>query len=725
MNSAESASLERRIGGAPVEPAQASGTAGGSKKSQASSLRVLIVEDSENDALLLELELQRAGYEPTCERVETREGMAEALVRERWDLIIADYVLPRFNGLEALALVKARGLDLPFIIVSGHITDNTAVAAMKAGAHDYVMKDNLARLGSAVQRELRDAEGRRAGRAADQKLQVEQVFRQAIENSVPAGITAVDLDGRQTYVNPAFCAMVGWPQEQLLGARPPFVYWPPEQIATITAELEKLIQGQAGAAGLELRYRRRTGERISVLVQVTPLKDAFGNITGWVSSNSDITERKQAEARLAAEHAITRVLANSGSLAEAAAGILQVLVEALEVDLGQLWVVSDDQGALHLAAVRSDSSAELRSFIEASRQASSQVSAGLPERVRQAGRPVWVEQLGADAGFHRREAAQKAGLVSGIAFPIQNDGRFLGVLEFYARRRLEQREELLNMMAAIGSEISQFTQRRRAEEELRRAHDELEGRVQQRTAELKSANTKLEASISERKRLENELLEITEKERRRIALDLHDDLGQKLSGIALMTKGLELKLKKRKVESAEEAARIHELVQSAMTHASDLAHDLATLDLEQKTLPQALADLAGHAQQMFGISCQFTARGTAPPLEPNTVTQLYKIAQEALTNAIKHGKAKRVAIGLTTDPKKIVLTVQNDGLPFPDLQGRSSGMGLRIMSYRANLVGASVEIKARGSQGTIVLCDLPVEARGKAQSIRQEEEKTG
>ena len=91
--------------------------------------------------------------------------------------------------------------------------------------------------------------------------------------------------------------------------------------------------------------------------------------------------------------------------------------------------------------------------------------------------------------------------------------------------------------------------------------------------------------------------------------------------------------------------------------------------------------------------------------------QLYKIAQEALTNAIKHGKAKRVMIGLTASPENVVLTIQNDGIPFPDLQGRSSGMGLRIMNYRANLVGASVDIRAKGSQGTLVTCDLPLEAR--------------
>ena len=95
-------------------------------------LQVLIVEDSENDAALLEIELQRAGYDPQCHRVETPEALSSALSRQPWDLVIADYILPRFNGLAALAQVKDYGLDLPFIIVSGHITDDTAVAAMKA-----------------------------------------------------------------------------------------------------------------------------------------------------------------------------------------------------------------------------------------------------------------------------------------------------------------------------------------------------------------------------------------------------------------------------------------------------------------------------------------------------------------------------------------------------------------------------------------------------------------
>ena len=317
-------------------------------------LQVLLIEDSENDALLLELELERAGYEPQCERVESPQALSAALDRQNWDLVVADYIMPQFNGLAALALVKAKGLDLPFIIVSGHITDDTAVAAMKAGAHDYVMKDNLARLGSAVQRELREAAGRREQREAEEKLNLEHTFREAIENSVPAGITAVDLEGRQTYVNPAFCAMVGWNEPELLGKRPPFVYWPPESIEAITDAFGKVIAGNMPVGGMELRCRRRDEERFDVLLQVTPLKDSFGNVTGWVSSASNITERKRAEVRLAAEHAITRILANAQSLDEAAPGIVQVLMDALEVDIGTLWVIDSKRQLLHHAVSRSD-----------------------------------------------------------------------------------------------------------------------------------------------------------------------------------------------------------------------------------------------------------------------------------------------------------------------------------------------------------------------------------
>ncbi len=674
-------------------------------------LKVLLVEDSENDAALLEIELQRAGYAPICHRVESGPEMLAALTTRPWDLIVADYVMPHFNGLEALALARDHRLDLPFIIVSGHITDDTAVAAMKAGAHDYVMKDNLARLGSAVQRELREAEVRRRNRQAEERLNAERVFRSAIENSVPCGIAAVDLEGRQSYVNPAFCAMVGWPEHELVGGMPPFVYWPPEYSGAITSELAGAAQASAPAGGIEQRFQRRNGEVIDVLLQVTPLRDAFGHITGWVSSVSNITERKQAESRLTAEHAITRLLAGTHSLTEAAPGILELLLEGLEMDLGTLWLEDPELERLCHAATRLRTpSPALEGFFPVNRQLRFAQGGDLPGRVWREHRALWVPDLAAEPRLRRSQLITDSRLVSAVLFPIQNPGVF-GVLEFYTTRSIKHDARLDNMMQAIASEIGQFIQRRKAEDGLRRAHDELEMRVQQRTAELKSANTKLHHAIAERKRLETELLEITERERRRIGLDLHDDLGQSLSGIALMTKGLELKLTKDKAAYADEAVRIHALVQQAMSHASDLAHDLATLDLAEKDLPSALEDLAAHAGHLFSIGCRFAPAGAIPALDPSVVVQLYKIAQESVTNAIKHGKATRVKITLEHGAEALTLVIQNNGLPFPDLRSQATGMGLRIMNYRANLIGASLDIRAKGNRGTRVSCSVPLNAK--------------
>jgi DNA-binding NtrC family response regulator len=124
-------------------------------------LRVLIVEDSEDDAALLARELKRGGLDVVVERVDHAEAMRTALERGPWDLVVADYTMPRFSAPAALALLKERGLDLPFIIVSGTIGEEVAVNAMKAGAHDYFMKGNLARFVPAIQRELREAAERR------------------------------------------------------------------------------------------------------------------------------------------------------------------------------------------------------------------------------------------------------------------------------------------------------------------------------------------------------------------------------------------------------------------------------------------------------------------------------------------------------------------------------------------------------------------------------------
>ena len=134
-------------------------------------LRLLLIEDSENDALLVVHELTRAGFTVTLERVQTAEALADALEREHWDLAIADYTMPQFSGTAALQLLRQYDPDMPFIFVSGTIGEDVAVAAMKTGAHDYIIKGHLKRLGPAVQRELREAEGRVSRKLAEARLE--------------------------------------------------------------------------------------------------------------------------------------------------------------------------------------------------------------------------------------------------------------------------------------------------------------------------------------------------------------------------------------------------------------------------------------------------------------------------------------------------------------------------------------------------------------------------
>jgi len=134
-------------------------------------LRALLIEDCETDALLIRHELESGGYEVTLRRVESAKALRAALDKDHWDLFISDYRLPQFSGLDALKIIQQKGLDQPFILVSGYIGEETAVAAMKAGAHDYLMKDNLARLAPAVEREIKEAEVRRARAQAQLALE--------------------------------------------------------------------------------------------------------------------------------------------------------------------------------------------------------------------------------------------------------------------------------------------------------------------------------------------------------------------------------------------------------------------------------------------------------------------------------------------------------------------------------------------------------------------------
>jgi len=257
-------------------------------------LRVLLVEDSNDDAELLIETLRRGGYRPIWERVETAEAMEAALVQEPWDIVIADYVLPRFSGLAALVLMQERQLDLPFIVVSGCIDEALAVAAMRAGAHDYVMKGNLARLVPAIERELGEAEMRRSRKCSEEASW--EFFKSLVEAADDA-IILTDLDGKILFLNPAAKALYGSDgSNELIGVNTSNLLTP--DCRESAKQVSKIVLREGVARNRLYTVVRLDGSEILVEMTVTLLRHGDGRPSRFLIIARDLTERKRAEEHL-------------------------------------------------------------------------------------------------------------------------------------------------------------------------------------------------------------------------------------------------------------------------------------------------------------------------------------------------------------------------------------------------------------------------------------------
>ncbi|MBV9121352.1 MAG: diguanylate cyclase, partial [Chloroflexi bacterium] len=259
-------------------------------------LRVLVVEDSEDDAELLLIELRRAGYQPFFRLVQTREAMLAALDEQNWDVVISDYSMPNFSALGALGVLHDRMIDLPFIIVSGAIGEETAVASMKAGAHDYVMKGNLARLLPAIERELREAGERNARRQVEQALSHSEERYRTIVDTANDAIIALDEDDRITYVNRRGPELLGYEVSELLGLAFREIVREGDR-AEWQRRLLQLRRGDRLA--VDMRLRRADGGELWALNSCCPLVDQQGRFTGAIAILMDVSERKRAEEALA------------------------------------------------------------------------------------------------------------------------------------------------------------------------------------------------------------------------------------------------------------------------------------------------------------------------------------------------------------------------------------------------------------------------------------------
>ena len=214
--------------------------------------------------------------------------------------------------------------------------------------------------------------------------------------------------------------------------------------------------------------------------------------------------------------------------------------------------------------------------------------------------------------------------------------------------------------------------------------------------------------ITERKQLEEALLEISAREQRRIGQDLHDGLGQHLTGIAFMAKVHEARLAESKSAETEDAAKIVGLVNQAIHRTRELARGLLPVIAEAQGLMSALQVMAGEVEDLFGVSCRFESEAPVLVHDDTAATHLYRIAQEAVNNAIKHGDSREIVIQLTAVEGKGRLVIKDDGKGIPEGAGNSQGMGLNIMRYRSGMIGGVLEIRRESTRGTTIVCTFPL-----------------
>jgi PAS domain S-box-containing protein len=260
--------------------------------------RLLLVEDDENDAILILASLRHGGLQISHRRVWSKAELQEALTQESWSAVLCDYNLPQFDGLAALKLVRAHDADIPFIIVSGAIGEETAVAAMRSGAQDFVMKQSLGRLGAVLVRELSEAEIRRAARIASSQLQAKEALLDSIVTTAADGIAVVNASGLIEFANPALATLTSHTPGELLGLPVKQLLRP---VAAAGAGFWDVLCESTGpiradTTNLQMHAHTRNGTVIPAEIKVSRMTlDGAPKLTVVVR---DVSERARSEERM-------------------------------------------------------------------------------------------------------------------------------------------------------------------------------------------------------------------------------------------------------------------------------------------------------------------------------------------------------------------------------------------------------------------------------------------
>ena len=424
-------------------------------------------------------------------------------------------------------------------------------------------------------------------------------------------------------------------------------------------------------------HRCRSGRLMDIELDAAPIP-LRGSMRGrriFLLLAQDVTAKRRAEQRLRAQHATTCALAESSTMTEASSRIFQAICENLGCDWGELWRVDPAARVLHCTQVWHPRNERIRNPKSTPQNTVFVCGGGIPGTVWARNKPVWIADVTRHPELQRSASVDKYGLRAVFAFPIRLNREVLGVITIFSRRVLPPDKDLLHLLEDICSQIGQVMGRRRAE---------------------------------------RQLLESSEREQQRIGRDLHDGLCQQLAGLAYTASDLHSKLEKQNDPTAPIARRIAELSRATAVQARQIARGLNPVKLGTTGLMAALNELTSAIRAMFSISCRFEASRPVYVRDHGTAVHLYRIAQEAIHNAITHGKASEIVVTLRRESDSMVLSVLDNGCGISQETCDSEGMGLENMNYRTRAIGARLQFLPRSRRGTIMRCTIPLrEGRSK------------
>ena len=511
-------------------------------------------------------------------------------------------------------------------------------------------------------------------------------FQVAMELALDAVIT-IDDQGRVTAWNAQAERTFGWTGDEVLG-QPMHELILPERFreAHVNGLHRFMVTGESEILGRrrELVGLRRNGEEFPVELSLAPLRLEGGfEFSGFLR---DITVRKQIESALqrlnenlelmvAERSGYVQLLKDVAVLANEAESVELALRAALDMiarfmnwPVGAAYIPDEDEPSTFVPCVfwAVDQSEEFHLLREVTFHTRMDAKSDTIGRVVATGRPVWIADLGRDDAFENVERFLQLGLQTTLAFPIVVGREVVAVLEFFARAGVTPDDALLDILAHLGTQL---------------------GRV------------------VERRRLQAQLIDAVWEQQRELGQELHDTVGQELTGLAMMSSSLERKLDDRPTER-ERAAELTHYIRQSQSRVRALSKGLFPVDVDAEGLRTALAEFTAAVSHRHEILCLFDGDDNVRVYDNKVATHLFRITQEAVHNAVKHARPEHIVVRLRADPLGLAMYVYDDGRGMVP-SNCSPGMGLRIMRYRAAAIGATLTITPNDDGGTLMSCILP------------------